>query len=355
MTKRFIFFLLGFLALFAPNFAEAATQEVTAVSWGVSKDNILRIVLDCTATTDYEVALKDNELIITAAAKLNSKVSGMSRIKSNTANSMSVRQQGDKTVIKLPLKRKITSEDYRVFTLKKDPETKRPPRIIVDIADVPGMKLGAQRGDTVSTGTASFKFRTGGGISGKNITVDPGHGGSDPGAVGYAGTKEKDITLKIAGKVRDILTAKGAKVTMTRVSDNDVYGSNATDAQELQSRVDVAERNKADVFVSIHCNASTNREIGGMSTYYYPKTEYDKQIASSIQNKITGAFGLEDLGIRQAGFYVNKRSSMPTALVETAFLSNVKEEKLLLSNWFQTKMAEAIASGIENYFNGGGN
>ena len=162
--------------------------------------------------------------------------------------------------------------------------------------------------------------------------------------------KEKDITLKITQKVEELLKKKGAKVTMTRVKDVDVYGVNATDAQELQARVDVAENSAADLFISLHINASVNKNVGGFSSYYYPKTSHDARVAAAIQKRMTNNFGLDDLGIRQANFYVNKRSSMPSALIEMAFITNAKEEKLLNSNWFQSKLAKAIADGIEDYF-----
>ena len=167
---------------------------------------------------------------------------------------------------------------------------------------------------------------------------------------GAKGTKEKDITLKITQKVEELLKKKGAKVTMTRVKDVDVYGVNATDAQELQARVDVAENSAADLFISLHINASVNKNVGGFSSYYYPKTSHDARVATAIQKRMTNNFGLDDLGIRQANFYVNKRSSMPSALIEMAFITNAKEEKLLNSNWFQSKLAKAIADGIEDYF-----
>ena len=149
---------------------------------------------------------------------------------------------------------------------------------------------------------------------------------------------------------KELLKKKGAKVTMTRVKDVDVYGVNATDAQELQARVDVAENSAADLFISLHINASDNKNVGGFSSYYYPKTSHDARVATAIQKRMTNNFGLDDLGIRQANFYVNKRSSMPSALIEMAFITNAKEEKLLNSNWFQSKLAKAIADGIEDYF-----
>ena len=87
---------------------------------------------------------------------------------------------------------------------------------------------------------------------------------------------------------------------MTRVKDVDVYGVNATDAQELQARVDVAENSAADLFISLHINASVNKNVGGFSSYYYPKTSHDARVAAAIQKRMTNNFGLDDLGIRQA-------------------------------------------------------
>ena len=203
---------------------------------------------------------------------------------------------------------------------------------------------------TPTPAVSKTAYRTSGGLKDKRITLDAGHGGSDPGAVGAKGTKEKDITLKITQKVEELLKKKGAKVTMTRVKDVDVYGVNATDAQELQARVDVAENSAADLFISLHINASVNKNVGGFSSYYYPKTSHDARVATAIQKRMTNSFGLDDLGIRQANFYVNKRSSMPSALIEMAFITNAKEEKLLNSNWFQSKLAKAIADGIDDYF-----
>lgn len=193
-------------------------------------------------------------------------------------------------------------------------------------------------------------FRTNGGLKDKIIVLDPGHGGSDPGAIGADGTKEKDITLPIAKLLQRELEDKGAKVYMTRTTDVDVYGPNATDAQELQARVDVAEKRKADLFVSLHINSSVNKSVGGFSSYYYPKTTYDLQIAQSIQKELAANFGVDDLGVRQANFYVIKRISMPATLLEMCFISNSKELELMKGNWFKKKTAKMICNGIEKYF-----
>lgn len=194
------------------------------------------------------------------------------------------------------------------------------------------------------------RFRTSGGLDGKIITLDAGHGGSDPGAIGSDGTKEKNITLAITKIVKEILEDKGAKVYMTRTTDVDVFGPNASDAEELQARVNVGEKYNSDMFVSLHINSSVNKNVGGFSTYYYPKTDNDLRLAQNIQNKLAANFGVDDLGVRQANFYVIKRISMPAVLVEMCFISNEKELTLMKGQWFQKKTARLIAEGIEKYF-----
>lgn len=194
------------------------------------------------------------------------------------------------------------------------------------------------------------RFRTSGGLDGKIITLDAGHGGSDPGAIGSDGTKEKNITLPITKMLKEILEDKGAKVYMTRTTDVDVFGPNASDAEELQARVNVGEKYNSDMFVSLHINSSVNKNVGGFSTYYYPKTDNDLRLAKNIQNKLAANFGVDDLGVRQANFYVIKRISMPAVLVEMCFISNEKELTLMKGQWFQKKTARLIAEGIEKYF-----
>lgn len=194
------------------------------------------------------------------------------------------------------------------------------------------------------------KFEVDGGLKDKVIAIDPGHGGSDPGAIGAGGTQEKNITLPISKNLRDLLTKAGAKVYMTRTSDTDVDKPGASDKAELQARVNVAEKNNADAFISIHINSAANKSIGGLSSYYYPKTKHDARLAKAIQTKLKANFGLDDLGIREANFYVNKRSSMPSTLLELGFISNPKEETVLKSKWFQEKAARVIFEGIKEYF-----
>lgn len=397
MHKKIICCVMFLISIFACVSAYAA--EVTDVRWGLDRYNVLRLVVDLDSAPSYNISFEGQTMLVTVNADLNAKVTRSFKMRSTLAPTMTVAGSAGKTVLKLPLSRTIGTQDYNAFTLKNDPVTKRPNRLVVDItADktatpsvvipktTPAKTETAKPAATTSKATtpktttpkatvpktsaskvtvpkkteekkeetkvskAKSGYKTSGGIKGKKITLDAGHGGSDPGAIGASGTREKDVTLKITKKVEELLKKKGAKVSMTRTDDKDVYGPNASDVQELQARVDVAEDNDADAFISIHINSSTNKNVGGFSSYYYPKTSNDARLAQAVQDRLVKNFGLDDLGIRKANFYVNKRCSMPSTLLELAFISNPKEEKLMKSNWYINKLAKSIAEGIEDYF-----
>lgn len=177
------------------------------------------------------------------------------------------------------------------------------------------------------------------GTKGK-IVIDPGHGGSDPGAIGPSGLQEKEITLKVSLKVRDMLMAQGYTVIMTRTTDT--YLS-------LQERCDVANNAEADLFISIHCNSFSDPSANGTETFSYTTTGIGAQAAKSIQSKLVAALGLRNRGHKTADFYVLRNTNMPAALTELAFISNPKEEALLKTEDFQTKSAKAIVDGILGY------
>ncbi|CDB98189.1 N-acetylmuramoyl-L-alanine amidase family protein [Megamonas funiformis] len=187
-------------------------------------------------------------------------------------------------------------------------------------------------------------------VKNKIITIDPGHGGSDSGAVGHNGYTEKEGAFAISQKVASILNQSGAKVVMTRDSDVDVYGPNASARNELQARVDVGNNANSDIFVSIHCNAFVNPAANGTQTFYYGSSYQGQRLAQSIQEKMIEANGLRNRGISTCNFYVVKHSYMPAVLIETAFITNYDEEALLSDDEWQTTMAKAIAEGINEYF-----
>lgn len=439
MRKIFVLIALACSLLVC---AAAQAAQITDVKWGVNKEEVLRFVVDLTDNAGYAVDIEGSVLNLTVNASKGSQVAAQGNVKSVLATSYQVVDKEHYTIVRVPLRQRLSESYYKSFTLKQDPQTNRPFRVVLDImpaqssAKAPtqsSVKAPAQttapvvsnrpvvssrptrpaakkpavtqpsapvkstasaakqteaakketkqttitskketkqpEKDTTKTeakSSASPKvvpvsskqtkivgngnFRTSGGLSGKIITLDAGHGGSDPGAIGSDGTKEKNITLAITKAVKELLEKKGAKVYMTRTTDVDVYGPNASDADELQARVNVGEKYNSDLFVSLHVNSSVNKNVGGFSTYYYPKTSNDLRIAKSIQDQLTANFGVDDLGVRQANFYVIKRISMPATLVEMCFISNEKELVLMKGKWFQNKTARLIAAGIEKYF-----
>ncbi|TZE82014.1 N-acetylmuramoyl-L-alanine amidase family protein [Calorimonas adulescens] len=179
------------------------------------------------------------------------------------------------------------------------------------------------------------------------ICIDPGHGGSDPGAIGPGGTKEKDITLAVALKVGEKLKANGLEVVFTRANDNPGFPQDQR--QNLAKRVSIANMAKVDLFVSIHCNSAVDQQAHGTETYYYKLGYNGEKLARAIQDEMLKATGLYNRGVKTANFYVIKYTQMPAALVEMAFISNPAEEKLLASIEFQEKAVTAIAKGICNY------
>ncbi|WP_138207526.1 N-acetylmuramoyl-L-alanine amidase [Haloimpatiens lingqiaonensis] len=183
----------------------------------------------------------------------------------------------------------------------------------------------------------------------KKICIDPGHGGYDSGAVGPTGLKEKDVTLAVALKLGKILSDKGIDVVYTRTSDKVYWQSN--ESEDLKARVNIARESGADYFVSIHCNAF-NSAAKGIETYFSLNNNQNgesKKLAEAIQKCLVNEIGLSNRGVKTANYYVNKWASCPSILTELAFISNPNEERILRSNTYQQKFAEAISHGILNF------
>ena len=299
-----------------------------------------RPAANSSTVTKQSTAVKTNTNAAQTAVKQESK---QTAVQNAEVKQPAVKKETQQTAVK----KAEAKQETKQSTTKKN-ETKQPAK-----KETKSSTASSKVNATTSSSTkivGNGKFRTSGGLSGKIITLDAGHGGSDPGAIGSDGTKEKEITLAITKQVQKLLEDKGAKVYMTRTTDVDVYGPNASDVDELQARVNVGEKYNSDLFVSLHINSSVNKNVGGFSTYYYPKTNNDLRIAKSIQDQLAANFGVDDLGVRQANFYVIKRITMPATLVEMCFISNEKELVLMKGKWFQNKTARLIAAGIEKYF-----
>ncbi|QYX30363.1 N-acetylmuramoyl-L-alanine amidase [Sphaerospermopsis torques-reginae] len=171
------------------------------------------------------------------------------------------------------------------------------------------------------------------------VVIDPGHGGKDPGAIGIGGTREKDIILPISLRVAEVLQQNGVQVILTR--DSDYFVS-------LPGRVQMAERANADVFVSIHANSVglSRPEVSGLETYYY---DNGLGLARAVHNRILQSVNVRDRRVRKARFYVLRKSSMPSILVETGYLTGREDIAKLRNPTYQRQMGEAIAQGILQY------
>ncbi len=175
------------------------------------------------------------------------------------------------------------------------------------------------------------------------VLVDPGHGGQDPGAIGVGGLREKDVILPIAIEVARLLERQGVNAVLTRADDRFV---------DLAPRVTQAEGVRANVFVSIHANSiSLSRpDVNGLETYYAPGSSSGARLAQTIHNSILGTVRVRDRGVRQARFYVLRKTSMPATLVEVGFVTGREDAANLRSVTYRGQMAQAIATGILRYF-----
>jgi len=168
---------------------------------------------------------------------------------------------------------------------------------------------------TISSTVEPTSPQTNSSIIGKNrytVILDAGHGGKAPGSIGPKGTLEKDVALAVTLKVGKILEEKGYNVICIRKDDNISWTSKK---EELLNRAEISNKNNGDIFVSIHVNSSKYENVGGTENF------------SILRNVDT-----------------------PTVIIELAYISNPKEESLLASPVYQTKFAQAIASGINEYF-----
>lgn len=222
----------------------------------------------------------------------------------------------------------------------------------------------------------------------RRIVLDAGHGGHDPGAVGPGGLYEKNVVLDIALKVRDIMKKEYPFYEVVLTRDNDVF-------IPLDKRTAIANKVNADLFVSVHANASPNRQVRGIETYLLNWTDDEEalkvaarenaisvkqmkkaqselsvilaslereskrddsvKLSGYIQNSLVSSIRPKypkvlNLGVKQALFYVLVGAKMPSALVEVSFISNKEEEKLLSDDTYKEKLAASIAEGIHKYF-----
>ena len=179
------------------------------------------------------------------------------------------------------------------------------------------------------------------------VVLDPGHGGLDPGAIGIDGIRETDVVLEVSRIVKKLLSEKGVRVRLTRNKEIDL---------DLPPRVSIANNTDANVFVSIHANASRGkrRDINGLETFYY-RGWRGRLLAKRIQKQILRVSpGSPDRGVKQGRYYVIKNTRMPAALVEIGFLTGRLDARRLEKRTHRKRIAYAIAKGILEYLSKAG-
>lgn len=268
---------------------------------------------------------------------------------------------------------------YSLFTLDH-PEM--PFRVVVD---VPAPRIAdqlakARRPPDPEGGSVARQLQ----LAVRRIVIDPGHGGQDPGAIGRTGLTEKEVTLRLAKLLAESFAGSGYEVYLTRQDDRTV---------SLRERTGLANRLGADLFVSLHVNASRNRRLRGFETYFLnlatdptaaetaarenavaeaglgnldavlerivkdTNKRESQQLARTIQDSMVMHVSrrydqVQDLGVKQAPFYVLVGAQMPSVLVEASFLSNVEEERRLRDPEYLRLIAESLAVGIRSYVEG---
>jgi N-acetylmuramoyl-L-alanine amidase len=219
----------------------------------------------------------------------------------------------------------------------------------------------------------------------RTVIIDPGHGGSDPGAIGVGGLREKDVTLRLSKLLAAKLRAAGFRVVATREVDRFV---------SLEERTAIAEASGGDVFVSLHANAATRRSVQGIETYYPDATHerhrlrtamrengvskdqlnelhrtlaklrieeispYSQRLANLVQGQLADAlpstYGkIQDLGAKKGPFYVLFLSNMPAILIEAGFVTNKSDAKRLRNRDYLNSVATQISTGLERYRDSG--
>jgi N-acetylmuramoyl-L-alanine amidase len=178
--------------------------------------------------------------------------------------------------------------------------------------------------------------------SGSIVAIDPVHGGSDSGAIGIGGLREKDVVLAIAQETARTLQQQGVQTVLTRFDDRDL---------DLSTRIDMAEQARANVLVSIQASTSPDNHpgINGLETYHYFESTAGAELARAIQSNIVQTVNVRDRGVRQANFDILRITSMPTVQVAVGYVTGHQDAVNLADPNHRRDLGRAIANGILQY------
>ena len=184
---------------------------------------------------------------------------------------------------------------------------------------------------------------------GYTIVVDPGHGGLDPGSIGYkTKVKESDINLAISKKLETELKRAGITVIMTRTTEDGLYGLSTTNykKRDMAKRREIIESTRPNMVISVHMNSYIKHNLRGAQAFYDKNSEISRRLALCVQNQFAENLEASDKGVSIGDYYMLKCTDAPSIIAECGFLSNEEDEKLLLKNDYQNKIVSCIVAGV---------
>ena len=364
---RLFLILAAILMLPSASGALAKDAQVTALRWTSRNDGnppFVRIAMDLSKAVHAEAAIDDagkNFEVVLKKTSMGS-VASQYDMDPRAIDFATLSEKDGDTYLDVALSKPQKIDDIRVFALRPDAKMKKPHRLVVDIPVIGAKQTYTKKASSAASSSPASSYKkqsynvssdAKSVLKGKIICIDPGHGGTDVGAIGHIGGKdvyEKNITLSIALPLRDMLTSAGAKVVMTRDTDKDVYGPWADADPELQARCDIANEAHADAFVSIHIDSFSNSSVDGTTAYYNAKSSKDLLLAQMMHQATMNTLSIPDRGVKSNDFYVNVYTTMPSVLMEMGFITNDHRVKMLTSSWGPRGIAQSLFNGLVNYF-----
>lgn len=364
---RLFLILAAILMLPSASGALAKDAQVTALRWTSRNDGnppFVRIAMDLSKAVHAEAAIDDagkNFEVVLKKTSMGS-VASQYDMDPRAIDFATLSEKDGDTYLDVALSKPQKIDDIRVFALRPEAKMKKPHRLVVDIPVIGAKQTYTKKASSAASSSPASSYKkqsynvssdAKSVLKGKIICIDPGHGGTDVGAIGHIGGKdvyEKNITLSIALPLRDMLTSAGAKVVMTRDTDKDVYGPWADADPELQARCDIANEAHADAFVSIHIDSFSNSSVDGTTAYYNAKSSKDLLLAQMMHQATMNSLSIPDRGVKSNDFYVNVYTTMPSVLMEMGFITNDHRVKMLTSSWGPRGIAQSLFNGLVNYF-----
>ena len=189
---------------------------------------------------------------------------------------------------------------------------------------------------------------------GYTVVIDAGHGGLDPGRIGYKSkVHESDVNLAISKKLETELKKAGISVVMTRTNEEGLYGlsTNNYKKRDMAKRREIIENARPNMVISVHMNSYVKHNLRGAQAFYDKNSEISKQLALAVQEQFAQNLEESDKGVSIGDYYMLKCTRAPSIIAECGFLSNEEDEKLLLTDEYQNKVVDCIVAGVLSFLN----